>query len=152
MTSEGDLMSAKEAEAVKYARGQNPNSRSNLKPFRPGESGCPGGRARSASKLFREIGAEVVGDGEGAQTRLRRVIEKLYELAENGDRQAAQLIVERLEGRPHQSISLDADEHSRLERKLQNYLAESEREGDPMTREQAIAVLAEEDARFEGFE
>jgi hypothetical protein len=61
-------------------------------------------------------------------------------------------IVDRIEGRPRQSISLDLDADARRERKLNAFMQECERDGDPLSREEAIAALAQEDSDFEDYE
>jgi hypothetical protein len=114
-------------------------------------SGNPAGRPKqAASRLLREMAVELT---EGSnQTRLRRIVDQLLAKPEGGDLEAIRIVFDRMEGRPRQALTIDTDEQARLERKVQHYLQESEAEGDPLTREQVIAVLTEEDARFENYE
>jgi hypothetical protein len=133
-------------------------SLANLKPFQKGDERI--NRAGRPKNVF-SAGLRKVLEGreEGSDETVADEINRLAADIARGKVQASatqvrmiEMLMDRMEGRARQSISLDTDEHSRLERKLQNYLGELEREGDPMTRGEAIAVLAEEDARFEGFE
>jgi hypothetical protein len=118
--------------------------------FKPGQSGNPSGRPKNVlSKAIRKKLEEV---NAGGKSVAEQITDKLTELALAGNIEAIKLLGDRSEGRPRQSISLDVDEHDKLERKLSNFMRESERDGDPLTREEAIAVLAEEDARFEDYE
>lgn len=143
-----------EEKELKGGRGSHPNSRANLRPFQPGQpSANPAGRPKqAATKLLREMAANSSeGYAEGV-SRLRLIVDRLLAKAEAGDLDAIKIVLDRLEGRPRQSIALDTDADAKRERKLQNFLAESEREGDPLTRAEAIAILAEEDLGFEDFE
>jgi Family of unknown function (DUF5681) len=119
--------------------------------FKPGQSGNPSGRPKNVlSKAIRKK-LEEVEEGQD-KTVAERVTDRLVDLALAGNIEAIKLLGDRSEGRPRQSISVDTDERERRERKLQNFLTESEREGDPLTRDEAIAILAEEDSGFEDFE
>ena len=72
-----------------------------------GESGNPGGRPSGA--LLGEVRAALrleVMSGRGDQKRLRRICQKLIDLAEQGDTRAATLIFDRLEGKAPQSVDL----------------------------------------------
>ncbi|MFL6332025.1 MAG: hypothetical protein ACJ754_01625 [Pyrinomonadaceae bacterium] len=129
----------------------------NLRPFTPGDPRINReGRPRQIfSKGLRSV---LEGEREGGKSDREELQQLIIDVA-LGRKQATptqmraiEFIADRLEGRPRQSISVDTDERERRERKLQNFLAESEREGDPLTREQAIAILGEEDSGFEDFE
>jgi hypothetical protein len=136
-----------------------PKSLANLKPFPKGVSGNPSGRPPAiVTRALREIAAEVAEDGPEPETQARRLARILWE-ASTGVRvvrreqlEAAKICLDRLEGRPHQSITVDVDDEGRRERKIASLLADSERADDPLTRSEAIALLAEEDASFEGME
>lgn len=117
--------------------------------FVKGVSGNPAGRPKtSVAALWRKLNAEVDPDDSAGRTRAEVLYERLYRLSEK-DPRAVALIVERTDGKARQSISLNVDERGTLERKLDNFMRESERDGDPVTREEAIAILAGEDSRFE---
>jgi hypothetical protein len=124
-------------------RGSHPNSRANLRPIQPGEVRNPSGRPRQvATKLLREMSvaqAEGAGDGE---TRLSRIVNQLLSKAEGGDLDAIKIVLDRLEGRPRQSVSLDVGERERYERMVENMIESEAAEGRELTREQAIAALA----------
>jgi hypothetical protein len=121
--------------------------------FKPGQSGNPSGRPKNVlSKSLRKKLEELESDAPDARSNADLITDKLVTLALGGNLEAIKIVLDRMEGRPRQSISVDVDEHGRRERKLQNFLVESEREGDPLTREQAIAILAEEDPAFEDHE
>lgn len=70
-------------------------------PFRPGESGNPEGskdRAAFVRTLNRAIAQD---DGK----RLRASIEKLLDLAAAGEKWAVEMLADRLDGKPPQSIT-----------------------------------------------
>lgn len=121
--------------------------------FKPGQSGNPSGRPKNVlTKALRKKLNELESDAPGSRTRAEVLMDKLYSMAEGGNIDALKMCLDRMEGRPRQSISLDVDEHGTLERKLDNFMRESERDGDPVERAEAIAILAEEDSRFEDFD
>jgi|SRR5215213_9738562 len=124
-------------------RGSHPNSRANLRPIQLGEVRNPAGRPRQvATKLLREMSAtQVEGAGDG-QTRLSRIVDQLLSKAEGGDLDAIKIVLDRLEGRPRQSVSLDVGERERYERMVENMIESEAAEGRELTREQAIAALA----------
>lgn len=120
--------------------------------FVRGVSGNPAGRPKtSVAALWRKLNAEVDPEDSGGRTRAEVLYERLYKLSEK-DPRAVALIVDRTDGKARQSISLNVDEHGALERKLDNFMRASEAEGDPLTRAEAIAILAGEDSRFEDFD
>lgn len=129
-------------------------SLANLKPFQPGDERINrGGRPPgSATKLLRQMANETVEGGEEGETRARRIGQKLLELAEGGDVRAIQLYYDRVDGKARQSISLDVDADGWRERKVVEYMRACELDGEPKSREEAIADLAEEDQRFEDYE
>jgi hypothetical protein len=85
--------------------------------------------------------AQIDGADDG-ETRLRRVVNQLLSKAEGGDLDAIKIVLDRLEGRPRQSVSLDVGERERYERMVENMIESEEAEGRELTREQAIAALA----------
>ena len=86
-------------------RGTNPNSIKNLKPFKKGESGNPGGRSKSFTNIkdeLKNIGDEVVYfesiddiiDGTGATSKTKRqlVLRAIWSNAIDGDFKAIELL------------------------------------------------------------
>jgi hypothetical protein len=124
-------------------RGSHPNSRAALdaNKFRPGQSGNPAGRPKQvATKLLREMASSSLSDD--GETRLRRVVDQLLQKAESGDLDAIKIVLDRLEGRPRQSVSLDLNQRDEYERMVENMIESEESEGRECTREQAIAALS----------
>ena len=122
-------------------RGDNPNSRANLRPIQPGEVRNPSGRPRQvATKLLREMAAETRAGAEWS--RLSAIVDQLLSKAEGGDLDAIKIVLDRLEGRPRQSVSLDVGERERYERMVENMIESEAAEGRELSREQAIAALA----------
>jgi hypothetical protein len=122
-------------------RGENPNSRANLRPIQPGEVRNPSGRPRQvATKLLREMAAETRTGAE--VSRLSAIVDQLLSKAEGGDLDAIKIVLDRLEGRPRQSVSLDVGERERYERMVENMIESEAAEGRELSREQAIAALA----------
>ena len=101
---------------------------SNLRPFKPGQSGNPAGRPKQvATRLIREMSAELA---EGSnETRLRRIVEALLTKAEAGDLEAVKIVFDRLEGRPRQAVSLDLGERERCERMVEGMIEAEAAEG-----------------------
>ncbi|KKN68938.1 hypothetical protein LCGC14_0445950 [marine sediment metagenome] len=64
--------------------GKNPKSLENLKPFQPGQSGNPKGRAKG--KTLRQLLRDV------AEAKKRKLIEAMYKKALRGDPKAAEWI------------------------------------------------------------
>jgi hypothetical protein len=103
------------------------------------------------SKALRKKLEELESDAPGSPTRAEVLADKLYSLALSGNVEAMKMCFDRMEGRPKQSISLDVDDGWR-ERKVVQYIAECEKDGESVTREEAIADLAQDDPRFEDYE
>ena len=77
---------------------------SGLKPWQPGQSGNPNGRPKnpdSISACIRKILEET--DSEGV-TKAQLIAKKLLALALDGDRQAMDMVLDRMEGRPIQAL------------------------------------------------
>ncbi len=70
--------------------------------WKPGVSGNPSGKSR-LKLLSDDLRRMLTQD----PVRIRRVTEKLVTMAEEGDLTAIQMIFDRLEGKPHQSIEID---------------------------------------------
>ena len=87
----------------------------NLKPFKKGQSGNPGGRPKGSTSLvslLKRLGAEP-SDTDKNLTRDEAMMREIYKAAETVDKQAIQFITERREGKPRQAIDLterDPDE------------------------------------------
>ncbi|KKM66559.1 hypothetical protein LCGC14_1479970 [marine sediment metagenome] len=64
--------------------GSNPKSQENLKPFKPGQSGNPKGRAKG--KTLRQLLRDV------AESKKRKLIEAMYKKALRGDPKAAEWV------------------------------------------------------------
>jgi hypothetical protein len=80
--------------------------------WKPGQSGNPSGKASKAKILTDALRCELVQN----PARVRAIANKVIELAEAGDLDAARLIFDRLEGKPNQSIEITADvRHSSIE-------------------------------------
>lgn len=128
----------------KLARGQHPNSRANLRLFQAGQpSANPAGRPRQvATKLLRDMAAASSEGGAEGETRLRRIIDELLFKAEGGDLEAIKVVLDRLEGRPRQSVSLDMNERERYEQMVEQFIEGEAAEGRECSREQAIAALS----------
>lgn len=104
----------------------NPNAADNLKPFPPGTSGNPNGRPKGPiSQLLKEFGegseiefsVAVTNGGKthkssakiaaGENKSINELIAvKLLQMAMDGDIKAIREVLNRTEGRPHQSVTL----------------------------------------------
>jgi hypothetical protein len=63
----------------------------------------------SAGKPFRDALRLVMNESRNNPRKMRRLAEKLYDLAVNGDVHAIALIADRTDGKPMQGIGQDAD-------------------------------------------
>jgi hypothetical protein len=81
---------------------------SNLKPFKPGQSGNPAGRPKSItlSEAIRLQLAKKVSDGSD-YTYAEAIAQVLCVAAVKGNVNAAREIADRTEGKPKQSVDLD---------------------------------------------
>jgi hypothetical protein len=86
------------------------------------------------------MAAEMRAGAEGS--RLSAIVDQLLSKAEGGDLDAIKIVLDRLEGRPRQSVSLDVGEREHYERMVENMIESEAAEGRELTREQAIAALA----------
>lgn len=80
-------------------------------PWEKGESGNPSGRPKkeySVTALVRAKGEAVVDPVTG-QTRADRLAEQLWGMAEGGDKQAVQYIIDRLDGKPKERIEQEGE-------------------------------------------
>ena len=79
--------------------------------WKPGQSGNPKGRPKkemSITDALRRIGEEV--NPQTKQTKIQILAEMIWETALKGDKIMAQMIIERLEGKPRQPIEIDKPE------------------------------------------
>ena len=74
--------------------------------FTPGKSGNPQGRnlERIFSELFRLVGNDI--DVATSKRKARRLAETVYKLALEGDLTAAQMIMDRVDGKPMQATEV----------------------------------------------
>lgn len=82
------------------------SSSGNLRPWRPGQSGNPAGRPPGPDCLtdcLRELAGQ---PSTGGQTHAQRLAVVLWRKAEAGDLRACALILDRLDGRPAQAVSV----------------------------------------------
>lgn len=70
--------------------------------------GAPIGNKNSAKG--RPITNAMLREAAQNPDRLRRIIEKLFGLAEEGDLKAVEIIFDRLDGKPRQAVELSGDE------------------------------------------
>lgn len=75
--------------------------------FRPGQSGCPGGRPPKTKPFAEALKTELekAGDDERA---LREIASTLIAEARSGNLQAIKEIADRLGGKPAQALQIDA--------------------------------------------
>ena len=71
--------------------------------FKPGYSGNPKGGPTNAKSISGHIRA-LLAESDGDKTLAERIASKLIELALAGDRQAMDMVLDRMEGRPIQSL------------------------------------------------
>ncbi len=72
--------------------------------FVPGVSGNPSGRPKkqySLTSMLREKGEAILPDG---RTRADALAEKIWQLAEEGDRIMAQYLIDRMDGKPKERV------------------------------------------------
>ena len=77
--------------------------------FRPGQSGNPGGRPKTAplSRACRDLLARTIPSDPKGRTYAEAIAEALAEKAVAGDIRAAQELADRAEGRARQSIEIE---------------------------------------------
>ena len=69
--------------------------------FKPGESGNPNGRNGAMADLFKDL-AEVTD--EQGKTRKEKILDKILKMAENGSLKAAEMYMNRVEGKPREYV------------------------------------------------
>lgn len=116
----------------------------NLKPFPKGVSGNPSGRPKNVlSKAIRKK-LEEVEEGQDKSVA-ERITDKLVELALGGNIEAMKLLGDRSEGKPRQSVNVTTDSRERIDRAVDNLISTAAANGDTLTREAALTLLAEFD-------
>jgi cell division protein FtsN len=75
-------------------------------PWPKGKSPHPGGR-RSEKPFFTALSLEI-NDAADDRPRLRAIAAKVLALAEAGDMRAIEFLADRLDGKPKQSLDIDA--------------------------------------------
>ena len=69
--------------------------------FKPGESGNPKGRNGSIADLFKEL-ADIEDDN--GKTSKEKILNKIIKMAENGSLKAAEMYMNRVEGKPREYV------------------------------------------------
>ncbi len=83
----------------------------NLKPWKPGQSGNPGGRPRK--RLIDEALQDLLASNDGEAAR--DVAAALVKRARKGDLRAIQLIAERTQGKPMRAIEISGSDGGALD-------------------------------------
>lgn len=87
-------------------------------PWKPGQSGHPGGRPKT--KLFSQALRNVLSLSEAEE-----IAKKVVEMAKNGDLQAVNIVADRLDGKPHQSVEVTDERTDDLAAVFDQILADS---------------------------
>ena len=87
-----DKQTANKRANGQFAKGNKIGNR-----FKPGESGNPNGRNGAMSDLFKDL-AEATDDQ--GKTRKEKILDKILRMAENGSLKAAEMYMNRVEGKP----------------------------------------------------
>ena len=84
----------------------------NLKPWRKGQSGNPGGRPKKLplTDELRKLLAEVVPDDRQRRTFAEKIAEAVVKKAAKGNLQAVREIADRVEGKARQGIQIEGDD------------------------------------------
>jgi hypothetical protein len=123
-------------------------SLANLRPFKPGQSGNPAGRPKSAllSSAIRSKLAQVDETDPERRTFAEVIADRAVMQARDGDvRQLVGLLKEigdRTEGKPAQSITITNDKRARMESEIERIMQEAADLGEPCTRAEAITALS----------
>ena len=91
--------------------GKLAGSKANLKPWKPGQSGNPGGRPRK--RLIDEALEDLLASNDSEAAR--DVAAALLKRARRGDLRAVQLIAERTQGKPARAIEISGPDGGALE-------------------------------------
>ena len=114
------------------------------KPFQPGQSGNPGGRAKGYERRIRELvaGETVEHKTRGTIPAFDAIILQAIDDAVAGDRYAREFITDRLCGKAKQTVEIQGDSESApaidwskvpLDLRRQLLAALKESDGDPAT-------------------
>ncbi len=79
-----------------FAKGNTVGNR-----FKEGNNANPNGRHGSMSDLFKELARS---EDDGGKTRKEKIINKVLTMAENGSLKAAEMYMNRVEGKPREYI------------------------------------------------
>ena len=82
-------------------------------PFTKGQSGNPSGR-RHEQKFRSMLEIALADHGKDQTPRLRKIADQVVTAAEKGERWAIEMIADRLDGKPHQSQSIQAERPHQL--------------------------------------
>ena len=69
--------------------------------FSPGKSGNLNGRNGAMADVFKELASTV---DEKGKTRKEKILDKILKMAENGSLKAAEMYVNRVEGKPREYV------------------------------------------------
>ncbi len=116
----------------------------NLKPFQPGQSGNPSGRPKSKvlSDAYRRELEKVDLTDERGRTFAEILAERAVAKAASGDVAALREIADRTEGKAKQTITLTLDKREQIERAVDRLMSDAGADGQPITRDEAIAALS----------
>lgn len=97
--------------------GKHPNSLKNLKSIKPGQVLNPKGRPKGSlqippllNRLLNEVSTKQYNGKARKLTHLEHIGRKMIELAEDGDKGAAEVLFGRLEGGILQNMKINADD------------------------------------------
>ncbi len=85
--------------------------------FQPGQTGNPNGAPKHKVELTKLLTSRLEQTADDGRTWAQRVTEKLISMAESGNVEALRYLMDRIEGKPTQAVSLSLDEgplHYRL--------------------------------------
>lgn len=107
--------------------------------FKPGQSGNPAGRPKSAliSQALRQKLDEPFPDDEHGRTYAEVIAAKMAEKAASGEDRAIQEVIDRVEGKAKQTVNLKMDRRERLELAIRRIM-----EAGNCSREEAIREYA----------
>lgn len=79
-------------------------------PFAKGQSGNPLGHPKRTKIISEELNKELLRIDKDDRTKARKIAEKLVALAVMGDVRAAEIVLERAEGKVAQDINLNVED------------------------------------------